>query len=360
MSDLLIYVGTYTKNSASKGIYVYSLNLTSGALTLKHEVAGGVNPSYLALHPEGRYLYAVNEMMTLDGERTGAVRAFAVDPETGGLTFLNQQPSQGTGPCYVSVEQTGRYVLVANYMGGSVAMLPIQSDGHVGEATDAVQHHGSGVNPRRQEGPHAHSIVVDPTNQYALVADLGLDKVMIYKLDLGQGKLRPNDTPWAEVTPGAGPRHSVFHPNGKYAYLINELDSTITVFAYDSTNGTLETLQTVPTLPEDFEGQSTCADIHLTPDGRYLYGSNRGHDSIVIFAVDETTGRLSYIGHEPTQGKTPRNFMIDPTGAFLLAANQDSDNIVVFRIDAQTGELTPTGETVSVPKPVCLKVGAAQ
>jgi 6-phosphogluconolactonase len=256
----------------------------------------------------------------------------------------------------MSVDATGRFVLVANYGSGSVCVLPIGRDGGLGDAADVVQHQGSSVNPRRQQGPHAHSITLDAANRYAFAADLGIDKVMVYRLDTASGKLIPNDPPWAQVKPGAGPRHFDFHPSGKYAYLINELDSTITAFAYDASRGIIREIQTVPTLPADFRGASTCADVHVSPSGKFLYGSNRGHDSIVIFRIDEATGRLSYVGHELTQGKTPRNFAIDPTGTFLLAANQNSDTIVTFRIDQQTGKLTPTGHVAEAPMPVCLKL----
>ncbi len=234
-------------------------------------------------------------------------------------------------------------------------MLPIQEDGQLAPASDAIQHEGSSVHPRRQTGPHAHSANLDPTNRFAFVPDLGMDKVMIYKLDIAAGKLVAGEQPWAEVAPGAGPRHFTFHPNMLYAYVINEIGSTITAFAYDMANGKLTEVQTVPTLPEDFDGESTTADIHVHPSGKFLYGSNRGHDSIAIFEVDEATGKLTPIGHESTQGKSPRNFGLDPTGTFLLAANQNSDTIVSFRIDTATGKLTPTGHVTNVPSPVCVK-----
>ena len=350
----LVYIATYTQGK-SEGIYVYRMH-PSGALEFVSKATGVDNPSFLDIHPQGRYLYAVNEVGEFAGKPSGAVSAFAIDSQTGELTYLNQQPSRGTGPCYLSVDQTGKFVLVANYGGGSVSVLPIQDDGRLGEATDFIQHQGSSVNPRRQEGPHAHSIVLDKANRYAFAPDLGLDKIMIYRLDLTQGKLIPNDMPWAQVKAGAGPRHFDFHQTSRYAYVINEIDSTLTAFAYDGTKGTLRELQTVSTLPEDFKGTSHCADLHVSPSGKFVYGSNRGHDSIVIFAIDEDTGKLTYIGHELTQGKTPRNFAIDPTGAFLLAANQSTDTIVTFHIHPQTGKLTPTGHVTRVPMPVCLKL----
>jgi 6-phosphogluconolactonase len=367
--EFLVYIGTYTKRETppvgqakwtyegkGEGIYRYRLSLSSGALEFLGATTGVINPSFLAFHSQRRYLYAVNQAVTLGNRPGGAVSAFALDPMTGNLTFLNQQPSHGAGPCYVSVDQTDRYVLVANYRSGSIAVLPIQVDGRLGEATTTTQHQGASINPQRQEGPHAHSIVLDPTNRYVFVADLGLDKIMIYHLDLDQGKLSPNDPPWIQVKAGAGPRHFAFHPGGDYAYVINELDSTIIAFTYDKTQGMLRELQTVSTLPEGFSAKSQCADIHVHPTGRFLYGSNRGHDSIVIFAIDQGTGQLSYVGHQPTQGHIPRNFALDPTGAVLLAANQNSDTVVIFHIDPQTGRLFPTGQVVEVPTPVCVKM----
>jgi 6-phosphogluconolactonase len=327
----------------------------SGALTLVHTVADVPNPSFLALHPSRRYLYAVNAVPEIDGHPGGAVSAFAIDPATGALTFLNRQSSHGAGPCHVSVEHTGRFVLAANYGGGSVVMFPVQSDGSLAAASDFVQHTGSSVNPRRQEGPHAHSITPDPANRFALACDLGLDNVLVYRLDLEAGRLIPNDPPFVRTHPGAGPRHLDFHPNGRYVYVINELDSTLTVFTYDAERGVLEEIQTISTLPEDFAGQNTCADVHVHPAGRFVYGSNRGHDSIAIFRVDEGTGRLDAVGHVPTQGQTPRNFAIDPSGTFLYAANQQSDTIVAFRIDQGMGQLAPTGHVLSIPTPVCVK-----
>ena len=352
--EVRVYIGTYTHGD-SEGIYVYRLDLSSGALEFESKATGVESPSFLALHPEHRYLYAVNAVREVDGVPTGCVSAFRINPDTGALTSLNRQLSGGPGPCHLSVDHTGRYVLVANYAGGSVAMLPIQSDGSLGEATDFVQHTGSSVNPDRQEGPHAHSINIDAGNRYAFAPDLGTDKILIYELDLNHGKLKPNSQPWVEVHAGAGPRHFDFHPNGRWAYAINELDSTITAFDYDSSGGVLTEIESLSTLPDDFDGTNHCADVHVSPSGRFVYGSNRGHDSIVIFVIDEHTGQLSLVGHESTQGEIPRNFAIDPTGMLLLAANQESDSVVTFWIDAETGELNPTGQIAEVPTPVCLK-----
>ncbi|HUT88209.1 MAG TPA: lactonase family protein [Thermoguttaceae bacterium] len=350
---LVVYVGTYTGGD-SRGIYRCRLDLGTGTLRSLELAAETLNPSFLALHPSGRFLYAVGEIGNFGGGKTGAVSAFRIEPKSGKLTPLNQQPSRGTGPCHLTVDRTGRNVLVANYGSGSVACLPIGDDGRLGDATSFVQHEGSSVNPQRQQGPHAHVVELDAANRFAFVADLGLDKILIYRLNADRGQLTPNDPPSAAVAPGAGPRHFAFHPTGRFAYVINEIDSTVTAFGYDAQRGALEPLETVPTLPEGFTGKSTTAEIVVHPSGRFLYGSNRGHDSLVIFAVDARTGKLRYVGHEPTQGKAPRNFAIDPSGDYLLAANQGTDNVVVFRIDANTGELRPTGHSLEVPKPVCL------
>ncbi len=353
--EILVYIGTYT-GGKSQGIYVYRMDPASGALEFSSMAAGVDNPSYLDFDPQRRYLYAVNEATEFAGKPSGAVSAFSIDTATGKLTYLNQQPSHGGLPCHLSVDQQRKYLLVANYLGGSLCVLPILADGQLGEATDLVSHEGSSVNPGRQGSPHAHSITLDPANRYAFAADLGLDKIMIYQLDLTQGKLRPNDEPWAQVHAGAGPRHFAFHPSLRYAYVINELDSTMSAFTYDDTNGTLKEIQSLSTLPEDFEGTNYPADVHVSPSGNFLYGSNRGHDSIVIYSIDEDTGRLTYVDCEPTQGKNPRNFAIDPTGTLLLAANQDTDNVVTFRIDPETGGLMGTGNVAEVPTPVCLKM----
>ncbi len=352
---LWVYIGTYTRQ-ASKGIYLGQLDLANGRLEAV-ELAGELtNPSFLAIHPSRPLLYAVGELGDFAGKKAGAVSALSIDPPSGKLTLLNQQPSGGPGPCHVSVDHTGRCVLVANYSGGSVACLPIGEDGRLGKATSFDQHRGAGPNPKRQDGPHAHSIQLDAANRFAFAPDLGLDKVFIYRLDPAEGKLTPNEPAFAAVAPGSGPRHFDFHPNGRYAYVINELGSTITAFRYDPERGVLSTLQTVSTLPEGFQGNNTTADVHVHPSGKFLYGSNRGHDSIAIFAVDAESGKLRLIGHEPTQGKSPRNFGIDPTGTYLLAANQDTANVVVFRIDPASGKLQATGSSAKVAYPVCVKM----
>jgi len=352
---LWVYIGTYTWR-ASKGIYLGQLDLATGRLE-SVELAGELtNPSFLAIHPSRPLLYAVGELGDFAGKKAGAVSALAIDPQSGKLTLLNQQPSGGPGPCHLTVDRTGRCVLVANYSGGSVACLPIQEDGRLGKATSLDQHRGSGPKPKRQDGPHAHSIQLDAANRFAFSPDLGLDKVFIYRFDPGRGELTPNDPAFAAVAPGSGPRHFAFHPSGRYAYVINELGSTVTAFRYDAERGALDTLQTVSTLPEGFQGNNTTADVHVHPSGKFLYGSNRGHDSIAIFAIDGESGKLRPIGHEPTRGKSPRNFGIDPTGAYLLAANQDSASVVVFRIDPASGRLRATRGSAKVAYPVCIKM----
>ena len=352
--DVLVYVGTYT-GGKSRGIYILRMDSRTGALTPAGVTGDIANPSFLAIHPGGRFLYSVNEIRDFAGKRSGAVSAFSIEPKTGNLTLLNQQPSGGGGPCHLVVDHTGQNVLVANYGGGSVSVLRILGDGRLGDATAFVQHKGSSVDPRRQERPHAHSINLDARNQYAFAADLGLDKVLIYRFNAGRGTLAPNKEPSASVEHGAGPRHFAFHPKGLYAYVINELHSTVTAFAYDGSRGILRKMQTISTLPTGFKGRSFTAEVQVAPSGRFLYGSNRGHDSIAVFAIDQEMGTLTPVEHESTRGKTPRNFGIDPTGTFLLAANQNSDTIVVFRMDAKTGKLEPTGHVADVPKPVCVK-----
>ncbi|MEZ8219838.1 6-phosphogluconolactonase [Candidatus Fervidibacteria bacterium JGI MDM2 JNZ-1-D12] len=351
MEQVRVYVGTYT-GKGSKGIYAFEFNLRTSKAAEPRLVAETPNPSFIAIHPTARFLYAVNEIW--GGGKEGTVSAFSIQRD-GSLQFLNQQPSKGVGPCHLTVDKTGKFVLVANYGSGSVAVLPILPDGRLGEATCSIQHEGKSVNPQRQEGPHAHSINLDPANKFAIVADLGIDKLLVYRFDATKGILEPNDPPFAATAPGAGPRHIAFHPNGKFVYAINELNSTVTAYRYDAVKGTLTELQTVSTLPEGFTGNNTTAEVQVHPSGRFLYGSNRGHDSIAVFAIDEATGKLSPLGHQSIQGRTPRNFGIDPTGTYLFAANQDSDNIVVFRIDAQTGKLEPTGLIVEIPTPVCVK-----
>ena len=353
-NPLRVYLGTYTTGN-SRGIYLSELDLATGALSDPRLVAESENPSFLAIHPTKRFLYAVNEVGDYGGVQSGAVSAFAIDSATGDLSFLNQQPSRGGAPCHLVVDKEGKNVLVANYSGGSVAVLPIGSDGRLSPASAFSQHQGSSVNPRRQQGPHAHSINLDAANRFAFAADLGLDKVLVYRFNASDGTLAENDPPSVSVEPGAGPRHFAFHPSGRYAYVINEIASTITAFSYDSARGSLRSIQTVPTLPAGFDQRSSTAEVQVHPSGKFLYGSNRGHDSIAVFQIDLESGKLTYIEHESTQGKSPRNFGIDPTGTYLLAANHNGDNVVVFRINPETGALQPTGHAIEAPTPVCIK-----
>ncbi len=350
--ELTLYVGTYTSGK-SEGIYGYRMDHATGALT-RFNAFKSVNPSFLAIDRSKRYLYAVNEVSEYAGKPSGGVSAFAIDSATGNLRLLNEQATQGADPCHLTIDRRKRTLLVANYTGGSVAVLPIRSDGTLAPSTDVEQHEGSSVK-EQQKGPHAHCIILDRFERHALAADLGIDKVMIYRFDAATGKLSPAAQPWAELKAGAGPRHLTLHPNGKYAYVINELDSTLTALKYNEASGTLSQIETLPTLPSDFSGASYCADVHVSPSGKFVYGSNRGHNSIVVFEIDPGTGKLKLVQHVSTEGKWPRNFTIDPTGRFLLVANQRTDNVVTFSIDSQTGRLTPTGHVEEIPAPVCLK-----
>jgi 6-phosphogluconolactonase len=350
-----VFVGTYTENegSQSKGIYVYRMDSSSGELTFVWEAKGILNPSYLEIHPQQKFLYTVNEVQSFGGQEGGGVSALSINPASGELNLLNTYSSHGQDPCYISIEQTGRFALVANYSGGSVALFPIHPDGQLGPASDVIQHSGSSVHPERQTGPHAHCILPDPKNRFAIAVDLGLDKLLVYEMDLEHGKLNVHAE--GNVQAGAGPRHLTFHPNGRYAYLINELNSTLMSYRYHSESGSFEELQTVSTLPEDFTGENLCAAIHVAPDGKYLYASNRGYDSIICFRIDENTGMLTYRSHISTGGQEPRDFAIDPSGSFLLAANQKSHTIVTFEIDAESGELSRTVHEAKLSHPVCIK-----
>jgi 6-phosphogluconolactonase len=352
-----VFVGTYTRGrNAGKGIYQLELDPATGQLSHLAVAAEVANPSFLAIHPNQHFLYAVSEVAAADGKPGGAVSGFALDPKTGNLTPLNSSSTGGAGPCHLTVDRTGKDVLAANYGGGSVCVLPLSADGKLGPATTFIQFHGSSVNPERQKEPHAHSVNLDAANRFAVVADLGTDKVMVYRFDPEKGTLTPNDPPAYNGTPGAGPRHFAFHPDGKHAYVISELASTITALDYDAGQGVLTALKSMSTLPEGWKGNSTTAEVQVHPSGKFVYGSNRGHNSIAVFTVDAKTGELTPAGHASQGIKTPRNFGIDPTGKYLIAANQDGNSLVVFRIDPATGALTPTGSTVEVPMPVCVKM----
>ena len=354
--NVIVYIGTYTQflphvHGTAEGIYVYRLDLATGQLRHLSTASGAVNPSFVTVDAAGRYLYAVQEVGEYAGQPGGAVSAFAIDPDTWALSPINEQLTHGAHPCYAGVDHSGRWLLVANYSGGNASVFPIEPDGGLAPATAVVQHHGPAPH---HDGPHPHSAVSTPDGAYVLVPDCGLDRIAIYRLDTASGTLAEHDVPWAALRPGAGPRHLAFHPTGAYVYSINERNSTLTAFAYEPAQDVLRELQTLSTLPEGFAGPNSCADIHIDPSGRYLYGSNRGHNSIAGFAVDAATGTLRPLGHTPTEGRTPRNFGIDPTGTFLLVANQDSNSVVTFRIDPATGALDATGQIAEVPSPVCV------
>jgi 6-phosphogluconolactonase len=347
-----LYVGTYTAGK-SEGIYAYYMHPSSGKL-VRSNAFKSVNPSFLTIDQSRTHLYAVNEVSEYAGKPGGAVSAFAVDYEKNSLKSLNEEATLGADPCYVIVDSKRKNVLVANYTGGSVTVLPIHADGSLGRATDVKQHEGAGPK-EQQKGPHAHCVILDRSERRAFVADLGIDKIMIYEYDAARGKLTPSKQPFAQLQAGAGPRHLTFHPKGKYLYAINELDSTLACFKYSESKGTLKHIETVSTLPSDFTGVSYCADVHIHPNGEFLYGSNRGHNSIVVFRIDRGSGKLELIEHVSTQGDWPRNFAIDPYGWFLYVANQRSDNVVAYSIDVKTGRLKPTGDVEQIPSPVCLK-----
>jgi 6-phosphogluconolactonase len=351
MSDYLVYIGTYT-GPKSQGIYVYKFEGATGKLAPLGLAANSDNPTFLALHPNQRYLYAVNELGNYQGHKTGSVSAFSIDRKTGKLTLLNVIASGNPGPCHLGVDHTGKYLLVANYNVGSVAVFPILPDGRLGNATAFLPHTGHSVNPKRQASPHAHSIYASPDNRFVVSADLGTDQVYVYRFDASKGTLAPNQPPFATVPPGTGPRHFAFHPSEKFAYVIEEMGSSLTTFSYDATGGVLHPLETISTVPKDYKGYNDCAELMIHPSGKFLYGSNRGHNSITVFSIDPIKGTPTPIEYVSTQGKTPRNFGIDPTGSYLIAANQDSNSLVVFGIDQKSGRLTPTGQKLDVQSPV--------
>jgi 6-phosphogluconolactonase len=351
--DWIMYVGTYTR-APSKGIYAYRFQGATGGVTPLGTAGLAVeteNPSFLAVHPNQRFLYAVNEVSRYEGRDAGSVSAFSIDRATGALTLLNRVSSRGGSPCHLELDRSGKWLFVANYGGGSVAAFPVHPDGKVGEASAFVQHTGAGADAARQKGPHAHETVVSPDNRYVLAADLGLDKVFSYKLDPAKGGLAPAPQV-AAIAPGSGPRHLAFRPDGKFVYVLKEMLSAVVAFRYGAAGGTLAELQTVSTLPEGFSGENSGAEIAAHPSGKFLYASNRGDDSIAIFRIDADKGTLVSAGRVSTQGKTPRGFAIDPSGRFLVAANQNSGTLVIFRIDQETGGLTAVGTPVEVPSPV--------
>jgi 6-phosphogluconolactonase len=348
-ADYFVYAGTFT-TSTSKGIYAYRFDSTTGHLSSLGLVAESTNPAFLIESANHRFLYAANER----GTNSNTVSAYSINRNNGMLTFLNSVSAKGAAPCHIAIDRTQKWIAVANYDGGNVAVLPVRPDGRLGEATSVDQHKGSGPNPR-QKGPHAHSVLFSPDNRFLFNADLGLDQVFVYRFNADAGSITPNNPPFAKVTPGTGPRHLAFHPNGKVLYAISEIGNHVTAFHFDPSAGTLVEFQSIATLPKDFTGNSTTAEIAVSQTGNVLYGSNRGHDSIVVFSIDKSNFTLSPIEWCPTQGRTPRNFTLDPSGAFMIVANQDTNNVVVYRVDSQTGRLKPTGQVLNdAPMPVSI------
>lgn len=356
-SDQLLYVGTYTTGTKSKGIYLVRMGRNTGTLRLVGPVAETTDPSFLVFSPDDRLLFAVNETTEFQGKPSGAVSAFRRDRESGLVTFTNRVPSLGGAPCYVSLDRRGNFALVANYVGGSIAVFPVRKDGSIGDAVSFVQHTGHGADPERQAAPHAHCIIPARTNRHVLVADLGLDRVLVYGFDSDTGKLSPAPVAEAAMAPGAGPRHLVFHPrHTNILYVVNELDSTIATLRFDEATGRLDVRQVTSTTDATKASvRNAPADVHVHLSGRYLYMSNRGHNTIAAFAIDPTTSTLTRIQLQSTGGDWPRNFAIDLLGSFLLVANQRSNRIVTFRIDLKTGKLSPTRYSLDLPAPVCLR-----
>jgi 6-phosphogluconolactonase len=354
--DYLVYIGTNVSSPQENTIYLYHLSPTTGELLPLGAMKGGAQPTYLTMDAAHRHLYAVSETQTFLGAPGGGVSALAIDPRTAMLTMLNQQPSTGASPCYISFDHTGKNVLVANYSSGNVAVLPVRPDGQLAPPSTTDQHQPPNGPHKNQDKPHAHSFLPSPDNRYVFSADLGTDKVYSYQLDAATGKLTPQPTPAFIAPPGTGPRHLTFHPNGRWAYLENELNSTVTALAYDAKAGTFREIETLSTLPAGFPGNTGGADVHVSPDGRFVYTSNRGDNSLAVFQIAPADGRLTLVQHVSTQGNWPRNFALDPSGRVLLVANQNSNDVFTYTIDKQTGKLTPTGKSVSVPSPMFVEV----
>ncbi len=348
-----LIVGTYTSGK-SEGIYVFRFNPENAESVSVSKATGIKNPSFLTVSPDNRFIYSVEE---LNGTgNSGKVVAYTFNQQDGRLNKINDQPSGGDDPCYITIDKTGKWVIVGNYSSGSLAVLPVNNDGSLGKPTSIIVHKGSSVNKDRQEKPHVHATVLSADNRFLFVPDLGTDRVMVYAFNTKTGKLTTAKKPFASARPGSGPRHFEFHPSGKYAYLMEELTGTVTAFTYDAAAGALKAFQTISSLPSDYKGPIGSADIHVSPDGKFVYASNRGEsNTLAIYAVDPATGKLTYMAHQSTLGKIPRNFNLDPSGNYLLVANQNSDEIVIFKRDIETGLLTDTGKRVAVPTPVCLK-----
>jgi 6-phosphogluconolactonase len=348
----LVFVGTYT-NAKSQGIYAFRFDDRSGTLTPLGVAAATPNPSFLVTSADGRFLFAVNELKTYQGDASGSVTSFAIDRATGKLTQLSVQASKGTDPCHLALDRTGRFLAVANYSSGTFAVLPVGADGTLGPAVQVITDQGKGPNAARQEGPHAHQVIFSRDNRYLIAVDLGIDRVDVFRFNASTGALTPNTPPGVNVAPGAGPRHVAFHPDGRRAFVITEMGSTITSLSWNGENGTFTAGGSVSTLPADFHGQSSTAEIEVHPNGKFVYGSNRGHDSLAIFSIG-ANGALTSTGFVPTRGKTPRHFTIAPGGQWLIAANQDSGTLAIFRINETTGALTPHGDLVEAGMPVCV------
>lgn len=352
-SSYLVYFGTYT-GPLSKGIYAYRYTSGTGKLDSLGVAAEIQRPSWVTVHPNHKVLYAVSELGN-NGQSVASITSYTINPQTGMLTKLNTVPSGGGGACHLAVDKTGHALMVANYGTGSVASFRLEPDGHIGDRVSLMQHSGSGPDQKRQRGPHAHAVVLSPDERFLFVPDLGLDKIMIYKLDAATATLTPNDPPFAAVKPGSGPRHFAFAPNGKFAYALSEMGSLVTAFSYDAARGALTQIQAISTLPADFKGENDSAEVGLDATGRHLYASNRGDNSIAVFSVDKSKGTLKMIQRVPTQGKTPRNFALSPEGRYFFAENQDSNNVVPFKVDRGKGTLTQSGQVLEVGAPVCMK-----
>ena len=347
------YVGSYTE-SAEQGISMGGFDPIIGDVNLIDIFKKIENPSFLIFDHNRKFLYAVNEIDNFGGKKSGSVSAFKIDEKSGQITFLNTQPSMGAHPCHFTADRSGKFILVSNYTGGNVAVLPVSADGKLGAPVDMVQHTGKGPNAARQESAHAHSVNLSPDNRFAFVCDLGMDKIMVYRFNQDSGKLTPADQPYFKTAPGAGPRHFTFSKDGSHAFVVNELNSTLTSMTYEKANGILTEIQTITTLPERFSGENTCADIHIHPNGNFIYASNRGNDTIAVFSIEKVTGALRLIQNQSVEGKTPRNFAIHESGKFLVAANQNSNTITVFSLDPETGKLSNTGKSIPINKPVCI------
>ncbi len=364
-NEQIVLVGTYTQpirfgtgrilEGKGEGIYCYRFDPENGRFRFVSLTKGVVNPSFLTATRDLNFVYAVNELKKVEGEDSGMISAFAFDAATGGLTYLNHRLTLGTDPCFVELDRSEKFAAVANFMSGSVAVFPLRADGSLGKIASFVQHSGHSIDPARQSGPHAHSIVFDSSNRTMFVPDLGLDTMVAYDFDGHTGCLAANPSRSAASVPGVGPRHMEIHPSGTHAYTVNELGSTITASKYDAEAMTLGAFQEISTLPAGYSGSSTCADLHIGKSGRFLYASNRGHDSIAVYAIDEATGRLKLMGHESTRGGVPRNFTLDATGLWMLVANQDTDQIVLFKVDPDNGMLRYSGTELKIPTPVCVR-----